>query len=507
VLRRLTPLVALCCAAALLFAATAGAADSIYWSNVGTETLGFAALSGEGGGTLTPTPISPEIPDGTAIDAATGKIYWANFGANPAEDSIGYSNLDGSGASLLNTAGASIEQPSGLAIYPAAGKIYWANEAGPSIAWANLDGTGGGTLDTTNAPFDDPSGVAIDPALNKIYWTNFDNTIGYANLDGSGEAGQLPIVGPQPERPNGLAIDAQQGRLYWVNRDVGRIGYANLDGTGAGLLAGAAAPASFRAGLAIDPLAGRIYWANEGENSIGFASLGGGSEGKVDITGTTPEGPAFPVLLEKPQAGFQPALGIGGLEAGANLSCSDVGWESDLVESFLYRAPQTISYAWTRDGEPIAGAGGRSLTATSAGTYTCETIGTNGAGSTPVPGIRYEVVAKPGPTASPGPTIVPATVKVNRIKYDRRRGSATVLAIVSGPGKLSLTGKNVVKDSVAASGAGVAKLKVAVKKGNGLRTLMKTGKVKVNFTIKFAATGGAKASASDSITLHRRPSA
>ena len=64
------------------------------------------------------------MPDGTALDPAHGRIFWANGNAK-----ISFANLDGSGGGgTINTAGATITDPVGLALDPIAGRVYWANE-------------------------------------------------------------------------------------------------------------------------------------------------------------------------------------------------------------------------------------------------------------------------------------------------------------------------------------------------------------------------------------------
>src|SRR3954471_10178866 len=70
---------------------------------------------------------------------------------------------------------------------------------------------------------------------DRIYWGNGGNdTISYANLDGTGGGGQLDLTGATPAGPRGVAIDAAAGRIYWANQNNATISYANLDGTGHG---------------------------------------------------------------------------------------------------------------------------------------------------------------------------------------------------------------------------------------------------------------------------------
>jgi DNA-binding beta-propeller fold protein YncE len=482
----------------MALAATAGAADSVYWSNFEGNDLGHAALTG-GGADIVPTPLAAERPYGAAIDAAAGKIYWGDQGTN----TIKYANLDGSGSAVLPTGAASVDEPNATAVDPGAGRIYWANGIGNTIAWANLDGSGGGDVNIGSAPVERPYGIAIDPAANRIYWANFGGTsIGYANLDGTGSAGELALPAGLVEEPDGLAIDRINGRIYWTNFEsgsgAGTIGWADLNGVAAGTLPVAPGLIDEPTGLAIDPFTERIYWANEVGGTLASASLDGSGGSLLDTSGSPPNFPAYPSLLKAPQSTAGPTLS-GGASVGATLTCKPGTWAADLVESFLYRAPQTTAIGWTLNGSTLNGATAATLTVTQPGSYACQSIATNGAGSTTVTSSSVNVAAA---SAQMTP-VAPAVLQLTKVKLDKHHGTATVLAKVSGPGMLTLTGKNVVRRTVKASGVGIAKLKV-VAKGKALKALRKTGKVRVGITVKFVATEGATASTSRSITLRRR---
>ena len=164
-----------------------------------------------------------------ATPAALGadRIYWGN-----GNDTISYANLDGSGGGgQLNLSGATPSSPRGVAIDRAAGRIYWANQGNDTISYANLDGSGGGgELNISGTLPSKPHGLAIDPAAGRIYWANDDNTISYANLDGSG-GDQLDITGATPDSPYGAAIDpvgedllGQPGHQHDLLRQPRRIG-------------------------------------------------------------------------------------------------------------------------------------------------------------------------------------------------------------------------------------------------------------------------------------------
>src|SRR3954453_5499023 len=97
---------------------------------------------------------------------AANMIFWTDpYFSN----SIFAANLDGSSASpaSLNTTGATGNKPWGVAADPAAGKIYWANYSGGKISWANLDGPGGGGRPAGAARDPGPTGARADPGEGK----------------------------------------------------------------------------------------------------------------------------------------------------------------------------------------------------------------------------------------------------------------------------------------------------------------------------------------------------
>jgi hypothetical protein len=361
---------------------SAQAADRVYWGGYGANDpkISFANVNGTGGADLKSTGATIEEPLGLAIDAASGRVYWANDAA----PKISFANLDGSGGGGdLNTTGATTNPLAGIAVHPAAGKIYWANVTPDTISFANLDGSGGGgDLNTGGATVDSAFGLTIDPAANRIYWPNrFAGTINFANLDGSGGGGQLNTTGATIDHPVGVAIDPVAGRIYWANEEVDKISFARLDGSGGNDLDTGGATVNRPYGVAIDPVAGRVYWANEDGNKISFAKLDGSGGGEDLITaGATVDGPAFPALLEAPSGVGAPVI-TGGSAPGSALACSQGSWASDLLGSFLYRAPQNFAYEWSREGATVAVAGGSSYTPPTVGDYRCKVSASNAAGS------------------------------------------------------------------------------------------------------------------------------
>ena len=110
-------------------------------------------------------------PLGVVIDAAAGKIYWANLGSccsGPGD--IRSAGLDGSNPVILvdqSTAGAvGVAGPAGLALDPGANKLYWANFGGFTIWNSSLTGAQPAQLDNFGA------GFANFPALLKAPVSN-----------------------------------------------------------------------------------------------------------------------------------------------------------------------------------------------------------------------------------------------------------------------------------------------------------------------------------------------
>lgn len=406
------------CAGSAL-AATASAAGIIYWGNWKSSTIGYASLDGSGGGQLETAGASVNEPLGVALDPATGLIYWQN-----SSGSIDYADLGGNGGGQLDGT-TPVALPEGLAIDPDAGLLYWSSAFENKILYASLNGGGGGVLDTGSAPVEFPSGVMVDPATGRIYWTNLDsNTIGYANLDGSG-GGALDTDGAPIANPEGLAADPETGRIYWANSS-DTIGYANLDDTGeGGELDTTGAPLASPYGIAVDPAAGRVYWTNETGNAIGYANADGtAGGGQLETTGATLDVPTLPAILQPPVGEVAPSVQSSGSQIGATLSCSQGAWAPNLPEAFDYRAPQSIAYAWTLNGAPIAGASASSIIASAAGSYNCQVTATNHAGASSQTSAALAIAASPpAPPPTPTPTPAPAVVApaITGLKVSPRR--------------------------------------------------------------------------------------
>ena len=99
---RLISSLGLAVAALCLSVAPAGAADQIYWGNEGGEQHLPREHRRRRRLDIPITGVSVEHPEGLAIDAAAGRVYWVN--RDELNYSIRFANLDGSGGGILNTA-------------------------------------------------------------------------------------------------------------------------------------------------------------------------------------------------------------------------------------------------------------------------------------------------------------------------------------------------------------------------------------------------------------------
>jgi len=373
-------------------ASAARAGDRIYYGNAGDYTIRFVNLDGTGGGKLDTGSAPVQGPYGTALDLSTGRIYWTDYDTNK----ISYARLDGTGGGTLNTGSATVKSPDGLAIDPLARKIYWADYGANKISFARLDAPGGGDLVTGTATVNGPEGVAVDAATRKIYWANATGSlpVSFARLDGTGGGDLTPGTAIVSE-PYGIAIDPTAGRAYWANYGgADRISFVNLDNSGGGDFNTATALVHGPIGVALDPSAGKLYWANYVGNKLSFARLdNSGGGGDLNAGGATVTAPDFPVLLEVPRRRLPPAIS-GGSVVGVRLACSRGVWAADIVAAFLYRAPQSFSHQWSRNGKNILGATGNSYKATAAGIYGCRVSATNAAGTAMQTSAPHKVFAK-----------------------------------------------------------------------------------------------------------------
>src|SRR5918995_405774 len=357
--------------------------------------------------------------------------------------------------------------------------VYWANNGGGTIGRANLDGTDVLPNFITGAGF--PQGVAVDG--EHVYWANLTGgTIGRANLDGSG-VDQSFITGAS--FPVGVTVDAQH--VYWDNLDTDSIGRADLDGSDINQSFIATDDGPF--GVAVDRQ--HVYWANflffdPRTSAIGRANLDGTGADQMFITGT--EGPlgvavdslqpsattvaCAPATVTLPEATTCTALVSQTAGGGASAPSGEVAFSSTGTGTFSLVARCA-------------------LVATGVGESACQLTFTPSAAGSQTISSAYSGDTSHAPSEGGTALAVKATnsFTLAKPKLHKRKGTATLIATVPGPGSLVLEGKRIKGQAKTANGAGEVKLPVKPRRKTR-RKLRKSGKARVKANVTYTPTGG-----------------
>ena len=255
--------------------------QKIYWASAGDGKIRRANMDG--------TQIEDVVtdaggPDGLALDASGGKVYWTDRSpdwATPGAVKIRRANLDGSQIEGLVTS--DLSQPIEVAVDVSAGKVYWIDHSTGKVQRANLDGS---QIEDVITGVQSIHALALDVSAGKMYWGTTTGKIWRANLDGSQVKN---LVNLYNKGVHALALDVSGGKMYWVWQG-GTINRANLDGSQVQTLV---TGGTGTRGIALDVSQGKMYWTNYSAGTIYRANLDGSQVEDV-ITGLhTPRGIAL----------------------------------------------------------------------------------------------------------------------------------------------------------------------------------------------------------------------
>jgi hypothetical protein len=176
------------------------------------------------------------IPDGIAVDAKGGYVYWTEMGQPAANDgSIERADLDGGNRVSIVPPGGT-HTPKQMQLEPGTGKLYWSDREGMRVMRCDVDGSNVEVLVRTGESDEDRKdetrhcvGIAVDQGRGHIYWT----LKGPPNA-GAGRIARAGIEVPAGEEPDqrsdievlyeglpepiDLELDLDARMLYWTDR-------------------------------------------------------------------------------------------------------------------------------------------------------------------------------------------------------------------------------------------------------------------------------------------------
>lgn len=173
-------------------------------------------------------------PDGIAVDAEHGHIYWTNMGVPSLNDgSIERADLDGGNRITIVPPGGT-HTPKQLILDKPTGKLFWGDREGMRVMSCNLDGSEIQTLVQTGDGDEDRKdqtrwcvGVAVDHDWNEIWWTQKGPDNGNVGQllrapltlrPGETPATRTDIELIKDRLPEPIDLEIANGFIYWTDR-------------------------------------------------------------------------------------------------------------------------------------------------------------------------------------------------------------------------------------------------------------------------------------------------
>ena len=175
-------------------------------------------------------------PDGVAVDAEAGHVYWTNMGIPHLDDgSIERVDLDGRNRKTIVPEGVTFT-PKQLHLDKKNSKLYWSDREGMRVMRSNLDGSHVDTLvETGHGDIDRRDqtrwcvGITLDPARRQIYWTQkgpdnaergriFRAGIEIPLGEKAAHRSDIELLFDGLPEPIDLELDLDRLALYWTDR-------------------------------------------------------------------------------------------------------------------------------------------------------------------------------------------------------------------------------------------------------------------------------------------------
>jgi PKD repeat protein len=257
----------------------AGATGTLAYFTNGSNV--FSGYLNDEAAAFTALPIGPfEGSYGMAIDTINSRLYISDSDAG-----IIY-QYDTETGSIVNFR-TGLSSPDGLAIDAKAGKLYWDTSDG--IQRTSLSSTTPTDVeDFVTGQDNDPEGVSIDATNNKLYWICYDGGLWSINLDGTGKTELLA----EPEGGSTLVVGNRLYFDYYVASGDIHIKSTDLNGKNMSTVATGVSKVVF--GLAYESKTNKIFWGDRGTGKIMRSNLDGSNiETWYSASGSSPRGIVF----------------------------------------------------------------------------------------------------------------------------------------------------------------------------------------------------------------------